>query len=357
MKRKVKALLALALTLALVSTTLGDNWLYVSAENAAEAEEQTDEPAAAAEEETDEPAVTVEEETEEKPAAPEEAAPEETVSEETTPVEETAAVEEETAPVELVPEEKQTEEQKPEAAEASAEQPTGAPTETPAPADEQKQEAESPAPADEQKQPVETPAEQPTESPAPAETPAADAEVKEAEKTPEVEVPGVDEKDIETVEEETGLTEQTIEASVDTEEKDIVITLTGEMPEEATASACPVDISMDGVNIISAYDITIYDADGQEFQPSEEKPLQVKIEDDAVRKALEEKAELEVYHLEDAEAEPEQVQEVNLESAAVEFQAESFSIYAVVTPEQHFTHTYQFMEERSISRSYLQEKN
>ena len=54
MKRKVKALLALALTLALVSTTLGDNWLYVSAENAAEAEEQTDEPAAAAEEETEE---------------------------------------------------------------------------------------------------------------------------------------------------------------------------------------------------------------------------------------------------------------------------------------------------------------
>lgn len=71
----------------------------------------------------------------------------------------------------------------------------------------------------------------------------------------------------------------------------------------------------------------------------------MKIEDDAVRKALEENAELEVYHLEDAEAEPEQVQEVNLESAAVEFQAESFSIYAVVTPEQHFTHTYQFMDE------------
>lgn len=323
MKRKVKALLALALTLALVSTTLGDNWLYVSAENAAEAEEQTDEPAAAAEEET-----------EEKPAALEEAAPEETVSEETIPVEETAAVEEETALVETVPEEKQTEEQKPEAAEALAEQPTEAPTETP-------------APADEQKQPAETSAEQPTESPAPADDQkqAAETEVKEAEKAPEAEVPGVDEKDTETAEKEIGLTEQTIEASVDTEEKDVVITLTGEMPEEATASACPVDISMDGVNIISAYDITIYDADGQEFQPSEEKPLQVKIEDEAVRKALEENTELEVYHLEDAEAEPEQVQEVNLESAAVEFQTPSFSIYAVVTPEQHFTHTYQFMDE------------
>ena len=377
MKRKVKALLALALTLALVSTTLGDNWLYVSAENAAEAEEQTDEPAAAAEEET-----------EEKPAAPEEAAPEETVSEEATPVEETAAVEEETAlvkeeaaPVETAPEEKQTE-----AAEAPAEQPTGAPTETPAPADEQKQPAEtpaeqptespapadvqkqateSPAPADEQKQPAETPTEQPTDNPspaddqqqpadaaAPAEVPAADAEVKEAEKVPKAEVPGADEKDTETVEEEIGLTEQTIEASVDMEDKDVVITLTGEMPEEATARACPVDISMDGVNIIAAYDITIYDADGQEFQPSEEKPLQVKIEDDAVRKALEENTELEVYHLEDAEAEPEQVQEVNLEAAAVEFQAESFSIYVVGT---HWTHTYQFLDEdgREINKQIL----
>ena len=324
MKRKVKALLALALTLALVSTTLGDNWLYVSAENAAEAEEQTDEPAAAAEEET-----------EEKPAALEEAAPEETVSEETIPVEETAAVEEETALVETVPEEKQTEEQKPEAAEAPAEQPAEAPAETPAPADEQKQ---------------------PADNPAPAEAPAADAEVKEVEKAPAAEVQGADEKDTETAEEETVLTEQTIEASVDTEEKDVVITLTGEMPEEATASACPVDISMDGVNIISAYDITIYDADGQEFQPSEEKPLQVKIEDDAVRKALEENAELEVYHLEDAEAEPEQVQEVNLESAAVEFQAPSFSIYAVVTPEQHFTHTYQFMDEDGNPIADIQEQ-
>ena len=344
MKRKVKALLALALTLALVCTTLGDNWLYVSAENAAEAEEQTDEPAAAAEEET-----------EEKPAALEEAAPEETVSEETIPVEETAAVEEETALVETVPEEKQTEEQKPEAAEAPAEQPAEAPAETPAPADEQKQPAEAPteqpadnpAPADDQKQAA--------ESSAPADDDqlqSAETEVKEAEKAPEAEVPGVDEKDTETAEEEIGLTEQTIEASVDMEEKDVVITLTGEMPEGATASACPVDISMDGVNIISAYDITIYDADGQEFQPSEEKPLQVKIEDDAVRKALEENTELEVYHLEDAEAEPEQVQEVNLEAAAVEFQAESFSIYVVGT---HWTHAYQFLDEdgREINKQIL----
>ncbi len=353
MKRKVKALLALALTLALVSTTLGDNWLYVSAENAAEAEEQTDEPAAAAEEET-----------EEKPAAPEEAAPEETVLEETTPVEETAAVEEETAPVESVPEEKQTEEQKPEATEAPTETPTPAdeqkqltetpaeqPADNPAPANDQQQAAESPVPADDQQQPTDAAA-----PAAPAETPAADAEVKEAEKAPEAEVPRADEKDTETVEEETGLTEQTIEASVDTEEKDVVITLTGEMPEEATASACPVDISMDGVNIISAYDITIYDADGQEFQPSDEKPLQVKIEDEAVRKALEENTELEVYHLEDAEAEPEQVQEVNLEAAAVEFQAPSFSIYAVVTPEQHFTHTYRFMDEDENPIADIQEQ-
>lgn len=280
------------------------------------------------------------------PAAPEEAAPEETVSEED-------------SSVELVPEEKQTEEQNRKQQRLRLNSRPGAPTETPAPADEQKQEAESPAPADEQKQPTETPAEQPTESPAPAddqqqsaETPVAAAAAPAETPTADAEVPGADEKDTETVEEETGLTEQTIEASVDTEEKDVVITLTGEMPEEATASACPVDISMDGVNIISAYDITIYDADGQEFQPSDEKPLQVKIEDEAVRKALEENTELEVYHLEDAEAEPEQVQEVNLEAAAVEFQAESFSIYVVGT---HWTHTYQFLDEdgREINKQIL----
>lgn len=319
MKRKVKALLALALTLALVSTTLGDSWLYVSAENAAETEEQADEPEAAVEEDTEEkPAEIVEEAPQEEvvPAAEEvsEAEPGEEQTEETpAPAEEPKQAEENTQPAEKTP----------------AEQPTD---QTPA-----EQPAETPAQAEDQ--------EQSADAAAPSETPAADATGEVAEKAPEAEVPGADEKATETADTEISLMEQTIEASVDTEEKDVVITLTGEMPEGAAVNACSVDVSVDGINIITAYDITIYDAEGQEFQPPEEKPLQVKIEDDAVRKALEENAELEVYHLEDAEAEPEQVQEVNLEAAAVEFQAESFSIYAVVTPEKHFTHTYSFYDE------------
>ena len=350
MKRKVKALLALALTLAMVSTTLGDSWLYVSAESSTETEASADEPEIAVEEKTEEePAETVEE------APPVETQAEaEPVSEETEPAQEA--------------ETPAAEEQKEETP-APAEEPI---EKAPTPAEEPEKAAEEAQPAEE------TPAEQPTEENAPAadaeqskdtaapaaseETPAAEtktAEEENAVKAPETEAPAENKAPEASAEEnkaameaapaddaeESSLTEQSIEASVDTEEDNVVITLTGEMPEGVTAKACPAEVSMDGVNIITAYDITIYDADGQEFQPSEEKPIQVKIEDDAVRKALEENAELEVYHLKDAEAEPEQVQDVNLEPAAVEFQAESFSIYVVVEPEEHHTHTYQFLDE------------
>lgn len=337
MKRKVKALLALALTLALVSTTLGDNWLYVSAENAAGAEEQM----------------------EEKPAAPEE----------TTPVEEAAAAEEETAPVESVPEEKQTEEQKPEAAEAPAEQPTEAPVENSAPADEQKQPTEAPTEtpvlADEQKQPAETPAEQPTEAPAadtaapaaPAEVPAADAEVKEAEKAPEAEVPGADEKDTETAEEE--IPELSTEP-MDFEEQLDGITVkasveAGILPSEVKMSVKKIesdedtyaetkealnqsDIEYDG---FVALDVSFLDTEGNEVEPKNGNvkvsfelgaslfPEEVDADSFSVQHLSEKDNEVEVQTVADASDQTDGNVEVKENAMVADFEVESFSTFTI----------------------------
>ena len=364
MKRKVKALLALALTLALVSTTLGDNWLYVSAENAAEAEEQTDEPAAAAEEETEEkPAAAVEDE----PAAPEE----------TASVEEAAAVEEETAPAETVPEERQTEEQKPETTEAPAEQPTEAPTETPAPADEQKQPveapaeqpADNPAPADEQKQAAESPApandqKQEAETPvtaaaAPAETPAADAEV-----------PGADEKDTETVEEE--IPELSTEP-MDFEEQLDGITVkasveAGILPSEVKMSVKKIesdedtyveteealnqsDVEYDG---FVALDVSFLDTEGNEVEPKDGNvkvsfeldaslfPEEVDADSFSVQHLSEKENEVEVQTVADASDQTDGNVEVKENAMVADFEVESFSTFTITFTEKKKDNTLNF---------------
>ena len=122
------------------------------------------------------------------------------------------------------------------------------------------------------------------------------------------------------------------------------ITLTGVMPEEATVKAYPVEVQIDDAVVLSAYDITIFDGDGEVYQP-EDGAIQVKIEDAAVREAVEEDKEISVYHMEDEGAAPEEVGGVAKEDNAVVFDAESFSIYIVTEPDEtHYTHTYIFYD-------------
>ena len=126
------------------------------------------------------------------------------------------------------------------------------------------------------------------------------------------------------------------------------ITLTGVMPEEATVKAYPVEVQIDDAVVLSAYDITIFDGDGEVYQP-EDGAIQVKIEDAAVREAVEEDKEISVYHMEDEGAAPEEVGGVAKEDNAVVFDAESFSIYIVTEPgETHYTHTYIFYDGNKV---------
>ena len=161
------------------------------------------------------------------------------------------------------------------------------------------------------------------------------------------------------------LIEQTIQAVVyedadclmlaDSDEPVDVITLTGNMPEGAEAKAYPVQVEIEGEVVLAAYDITIYDAQGNVYQP-QDGAIQVKIETPHIAQALQQDSELSVYHMEDETAEPEKVEEVAAVETAVEFAAESFSIYVVTDPTPHFTHTYIFMVNgEEASRQILSE--
>lgn len=196
-------------------------------------------------------------------------------------------------------------------------------SQNPAPTEEP--EAESAGDQDAGAQPEQTPAETPTETPtaAPTETPAATPEPsQEPTKAPE----------------EVVLTEQTLSVSTG----DATVTLQGVMPENASVQAVPVQVSIEGQEVLAAYDITIYDAKGQVYQP-QEGAIKVDITNAAVAEARASQEEVSVYHMENAASAPQEVAAAP-EGNGVTFQAESFSIYVVTTPEKHFTATYNFYD-------------
>ena len=112
------------------------------------------------------------------------------------------------------------------------------------------------------------------------------------------------------------------------------ITLTGAFPEGATVKAYPVyDVYIGNnseddeseVAVLAAYDIKIFDANGEEFQPGESVIVSIYLP------VLEDFDVVDIYHIEDGyNAEPELVAEaVATTGDVVEFEAASFSTYAV----------------------------
>ena len=193
------------------------------------------------------------------------------------------------------------------------------------PAQTEEPESESAGDQDAGAQPEQTPTGTPTAAPTevPEETPTATPEpTQEPTEAPE----------------EVILTEQTLSVSTG----DATVTLQGVMPENATVQAIPVQVEIEGQEVLAAYDITIYDAKGQVYQP-QEGAIKVDITNAAVAEARASQEEVSVYHMEDAASAPQEVAAAP-EGNGVSFQAESFSIYVVTTPETHFTATYNFYD-------------
>ena len=161
--------------------------------------------------------------------------------------------------------------------------------------------------------------------------------------------------------EENGLKEQTVEAEITkapglvnkfrsifaTDDNGTEITISGYMPEDATAKAYPVKVEIPSQNVLAAYDITIYtkDENGNDIEWQPEMPLSVSITDNDLLAANKDSKvdfeSLNVFHMKDAKAEPEKVKEVVAVDGKVTFDADSFSVYAV-TENDPIIYTFQF---------------
>ncbi len=151
----------------------------------------------------------------------------------------------------------------------------------------------------------------------------------------ELEAAEADEADVSAAGGSSTLTEQTVQARIFSDASAVrtmtvseIITLSGLLPENASAAAYPVDVKIGDMTILGAYDITIYDGNGYEFEP-EDGRIHVTIANSAIRSALSDGANPVVCHINDETSELELVKVTSTEDGAVEFDAESFSIYIV----------------------------
>lgn len=144
-------------------------------------------------------------------------------------------------------------------------------------------------------------------------------------------------------EDEAGDMDATNEGAIDdAEASDLVyktlkagkVRLEGLMPEGAEMSA-PEAMDAKAVrkldkkddSVLAAYDITIK-AEGAEYQPDADNPIQVQIKDKAIR----EDSDLEIWHIRD-DGTKEQVESFEVEAGSVCFEADGFSVYVIIEHE------------------------
>ncbi|MEA4896212.1 MAG: Ig-like domain-containing protein [Oscillospiraceae bacterium] len=112
--------------------------------------------------------------------------------------------------------------------------------------------------------------------------------------------------------------------------KEAFIVISGILPYGAYVTAVPVIVDIDDETVLAAYDITIHYADGFEFQPDEDNPVEVSISSPEIERAVnDEETDISVYHMAYESAPPEEVPLASAVSDEVSFTAESFSIYVI----------------------------
>ena len=116
------------------------------------------------------------------------------------------------------------------------------------------------------------------------------------------------------------------------------IKLSGNLPGFTKVKAYPVEIKIEGQEVLAAYDIKIFDEDDNEYKVTSKNEINVQI----TNEKIEEAEEIEVYHKENESAPEEKINLKDKNRDTVTFDAKSFSIYAVTDPKSQATRTYEF---------------
>lgn len=116
---------------------------------------------------------------------------------------------------------------------------------------------------------------------------------------------------------------------------DTEITVSGVLPAHAVVKGYPVSYSIDGMKTIAAYDLTIFEEDGETIYEPDGRAVQVTFTMPELADA--ENKSLAVYHIGEEGAE-EEIAEISAEAGSVSFEAEHFSVYVIsehegLTPE------------------------
>lgn len=113
------------------------------------------------------------------------------------------------------------------------------------------------------------------------------------------------------------------------------ITVSGKLPSGGSVSAVPTSVSIKGQTTLLAFDITIRDAHGTKWEPAGSS-IAVNISSSRISGNS-----VSVWHVSDSSS-VEQVSSPTSAAGSVSFTAKGFSVYAVTTPDTHFTKTYRF---------------
>jgi len=107
---------------------------------------------------------------------------------------------------------------------------------------------------------------------------------------------------------------------------DEIITLNGMMPADAEVS---INSSEEySTENLCAYDISITDNSGAEFQPETDSPIRVKMQNPAISEAVSQEQNLRLWHIDDNGIR-EEIKDFRIKNDTVIFDAEGFSVYEI----------------------------
>ncbi len=114
-----------------------------------------------------------------------------------------------------------------------------------------------------------------------------------------------------------------------TEQSENAVAVSGNLPKNGSVKAFPVNnISMEGMKVLCAWDITIFDAEGNKWEPAEGNTLSVKFQIPDLTEKENEAGE--IYYIPDENADQPEKLESQISDNGVSFEAEHFSIYTLM---------------------------